>query len=134
MQEGGEHRVERESIGRSRPFRPAFGRVAYGQAVAPPAGPSGFADPPPNRAEDRTVHRMSTDLPFTCVTCELEISGSPTFHVGLPFCCADCVAGGPCTCWSDLKEDPRAPLSRCRGAIARASNDVGRTMSSAIGP
>jgi hypothetical protein len=59
------------------------------------------------RVEDRTVHRLSTDLPFTCVTCELEISGSPTFHVGLPFCCAGCVAGGPCTCRSNLKEDPR---------------------------
>lgn len=45
--------------------------------------------------------RLSTDLPFTCVTCEIEIAGSPTFHVGLPFCCAGCVAGGPCICSYD---------------------------------
>lgn len=45
--------------------------------------------------------RLSTDLPYTCVTCEIEIAGHPTFHVGLPFCCAGCVAGGPCTCSYD---------------------------------
>jgi hypothetical protein len=45
--------------------------------------------------------RLSTDFPFTCVTCEIEIAGQPTFHVGLPFCCAGCVAGGPCTCSYD---------------------------------
>lgn len=46
--------------------------------------------------------RLSTDLPFTCVTCEIEIAGPPTFHVGVPFCCAGCVAGGPCTCTYDI--------------------------------
>lgn len=45
--------------------------------------------------------RLSTDIPFTCVTCEIEIAGSPTFHIGLPFCCAGCAAGGPCTCSYD---------------------------------
>ena len=47
------------------------------------------------------ARRLSTDLPFTCVTCEVEIAGSATFHVGLPFCCAGCVANGPCTCSYD---------------------------------
>jgi hypothetical protein len=41
--------------------------------------------------------------PFTCATCEIEIAGRPTFHVGLPFCCAGCVAGGPCTCSYDAE-------------------------------
>jgi hypothetical protein len=44
---------------------------------------------------------LSTDPTFTCVTCEFEIAGHPIFHVGLPFCCAGCVAGGPCTCSYD---------------------------------
>ena len=33
-----------------------------------------------------TMRRLSTAHPFTCVTCEVEIAGPPTFHVGLPFC------------------------------------------------
>ncbi|MEX1169943.1 MAG: hypothetical protein WEE50_07360 [Chloroflexota bacterium] len=44
---------------------------------------------------------MSTEIPFTCVTCEHEIAGQVVFHVGLPFCCAGCVANGPCTCSYD---------------------------------
>lgn len=47
------------------------------------------------------MRRLSTELPFTCVTCEVEIVGTPTFHVGLPFCCAGCVADGPCICSYD---------------------------------
>jgi len=41
--------------------------------------------------------------PFICVTCEAEVRGPVTFHVGLPFCCAGCVAGGPCLCSYDLE-------------------------------
>jgi hypothetical protein len=44
----------------------------------------------------------STRYPFVCVTCDLLITERPTFHVGLPFCCAGCVAGGPCVCSYDL--------------------------------
>lgn len=52
--------------------------------------------------------RLSTDYPFTCVTCEIEIAGPATFYVGLPFCCAGCVAGGPCTCSYDhASSEPR---------------------------
>ncbi len=47
------------------------------------------------------ARRVNTPEPFTCVTCEIEIAGPPTFHVGLPFCCAGCVANGPCTCSYD---------------------------------
>ena len=43
----------------------------------------------------------SSPEPFTCVTCEIEIAGRPTFHVGLAFCCAGCVADGPCICSYD---------------------------------
>jgi hypothetical protein len=43
----------------------------------------------------------STPHRFICVSCDLLIAGSPTFHVGLPFCCAGCVASGPCTCSYD---------------------------------
>jgi len=54
------------------------------------------------------ARRLSTAYPFTCVTCELEISGPATFYVGLPFCCAGCAADGPCTCSYDREEgDPR---------------------------
>ncbi|HET8784707.1 MAG TPA: hypothetical protein VFM38_03670 [Candidatus Limnocylindrales bacterium] len=45
------------------------------------------------------------DTPFTCVTCEIEIAGPVTFYVGLPFCCAGCVANGPCTCSYDEVTD-----------------------------
>ncbi len=51
------------------------------------------------------MHRLTTDRPLTCVTCELEIAGRPEFHAGLPFCCAGCVVGGPCLCSYDLIED-----------------------------
>ena len=42
-----------------------------------------------------------TSDPWTCTTCRIEIEHRPTFHVGLAFCCAGCVADGPCTCSYD---------------------------------
>jgi hypothetical protein len=51
------------------------------------------------------MRRLSTTKPYTCVTCEVEIVGPATFHVGLPFCCSGCVAGGPCTCSYDAEPD-----------------------------
>jgi hypothetical protein len=54
-----------------------------------------------------------TDTPsFTCVTCESPAGPHPTFHVGLAFCCAGCVANGPCICSYDvdaLDVDAAAP-------------------------
>ena len=47
-----------------------------------------------------------TEPLFTCVTCEVEIVGRPTFYVGLPFCCAGCVADGPCICSYDVEPEP----------------------------
>ena len=61
------------------------------------------------------MHRLNTDHPFTCVVCEFAIAGTPEFHVGLPFCCAGCVAGGPCVCSyddQDLAMPSTAPDSR----------------------
>jgi hypothetical protein len=50
------------------------------------------------------------DTPFICVTCEIEIAGPVTFYVGLPFCCAGCVANGPCTCsYDDVADDAGPP-------------------------
>jgi hypothetical protein len=51
----------------------------------------------------------STATTFTCVSCHVEIRTEPVFHVGLPFCCAGCVAGGPCICSYD-EEPVREPI------------------------
>ena len=56
--------------------------------------------------------RPPTTDPFTCVTCEIEIAGRPTFHVGLAFCCAGCVADGPCICSYD-REPPDDEIREC---------------------
>ena len=47
------------------------------------------------------MKHSTTRPPFTCVTCEAEIPHAPTFHLGLPFCCAGCAANGPCICSYD---------------------------------
>lgn len=38
---------------------------------------------------------------WTCATCRGEFHHPPTIHVGVVFCCAGCVAGGPCICSYD---------------------------------
>jgi hypothetical protein len=70
--------------------------------------------------------RLSTDHPFTCVTCEIEITGPATFHVGLPFCCSGCAADGPCTCSYD-RESTDARVRHCLDldvAFDRLTDDV----------
>jgi hypothetical protein len=55
------------------------------------------------------MRRLSTEYPFTCVTCEAEIARTAVFHLGLPFCCSGCAADGPCNCSYDeeaLDHDP----------------------------
>jgi hypothetical protein len=47
--------------------------------------------------------RSNPSQPLICVSCESDIVARPEFHVGLPFCCAGCVVGGPCTCSYDLE-------------------------------
>ena len=54
------------------------------------------------------MNAMTTTTRLTCATCELQIVGSAEFHVGLPFCCAGCVVGGPCLCSYDVLEDARS--------------------------
>ena len=50
---------------------------------------------------------------WTCTTCRVGIRHRPTIHVGLAFCCAGCVAGGPCICSYDEPDADQAPeLSR----------------------
>jgi hypothetical protein len=73
------------------------------------------------------LSRPATELPFTCVTCELAITGLPTFHVGLPFCCAGCVAGGPCTCSYDPEELEDGRFSQNVASEASLADD-GRSM------
>src|SRR4051794_21933431 len=69
--------------------------------MSPGAARRRFA--PAVRTRGSLMRRLSTEYPFTCVTCEVEIVGNAVFHVGLPFCCSGCVAGGPCTCSYDLE-------------------------------
>ena len=51
------------------------------------------------------MNRPNPTPPLACVTCELEIAGRPEFLAGLPFCCAGCAVGGPCSCSYDVLED-----------------------------
>jgi len=66
----------------------------------------------------------TTDRPFTCVSCEGQIVGSPEFHVGLPFCCAGCVAGGPCTCSYDVEQPAAATDAPVAAAVAEVRVEV----------
>jgi hypothetical protein len=50
-------------------------------------------------------HASPAATTFQCTTCLATIRHRPTFHVGLAFCCAGCVADGPCICTYDLEED-----------------------------
>ena len=63
------------------------------------------------------MRRLCTELPFTCVTCGIEIAGTPEFYVGLPFCCGGCVANGPCICSYDETGRDRTPVAD-RTAVA----------------
>jgi hypothetical protein len=67
--------------------------------------------------------------PFRCVTCEIEIAGPVTFHVGLPFCCGGCAANGPCTCsYDERPAEPAMDVTRVRHCLdietAFASKDL----------
>lgn len=66
------------------------------------------------------------DTPFTCVTCEIEIAGPVTFYVGLPFCCAGCVANGPCTCSYD--DVAAGSPSMAEGSAVRHCLDIETAM------
>jgi hypothetical protein len=44
--------------------------------------------------------------PLSCANCEVPIPRGVTVYGGLPFCCAGCVVGGPCTCTYDEPVEP----------------------------
>jgi hypothetical protein len=58
------------------------------------------------------MRRLSTEYPFTCVTCEAEIAGQAVFHAGHAFCCSGCAAGGPYTCSYDEEAPDHHPNQR----------------------
>jgi hypothetical protein len=60
---------------------------------------------------------------FRCATCDIVINRSPTFHVGIAFCCAGCVAGGPCNCSYDEEE-----FDRDRHRDTQEAEAVGRAL------
>ena len=52
-----------------------------------------------------------------CLNCEEPISGVPVYFDGEPFCCAGCVAGGPCVCTYQPEPAHLAPVTaRARSA------------------
>jgi transcription elongation GreA/GreB family factor len=53
-------------------------------------------------------------LALRCATCEVPISAHHESHDGESFCCAGCVAGGPCICISD------ATVDETQGAVRMA--------------
>ena len=59
------------------------------------------------------MRRPNTTQPFSCVTCEVEIGGAPTFHLGLAFCCAGCAADGPCICSYDREPTGTSRVRHC---------------------
>ena len=78
----------------------------------------------------------ATDRSFTCVSCEGRILGSVEIHVGLPFCCAGCVAGGPCICSYDPAPRPALEAAPRAGAVAvtRAGAEDGADARAAAAP
>jgi hypothetical protein len=73
------------------------------------------------RLKEVPMSSLRDPLTFSCTNCEAAIRGSAIFFVGLPFCCAGCVAGGPCTCSYDVEsmtvQSPARPV-RDRGRAA----------------
>jgi hypothetical protein len=45
-----------------------------------------------------TTTERANQLALRCATCEVVITSHPECHDGETFCCAGCVAGGPCIC------------------------------------
>ena len=57
------------------------------------------------------MRRPCTEPPVTCASCEVRIEGRGVFHDGLPFCCAGCVAGGPCLCTYEEDHEDDQPAA-----------------------
>jgi hypothetical protein len=85
-----------------------------------------FAPPSANSpAIEVHMHQPIAQHPFKCITCEIGIVGQPVVHLGLTFCCAGCVAGGPCICSYDKvalnRERPGDPIESVETAMAKDS-------------
>ena len=83
-----------------------------------PSPPAGTAPTSKTPAEDPPM-TPSTD-PWMCTTCRAEIRHRPTFHVGLAFCCAGCVADGPCICSYDLPTDEATVATEAPAEVVAA--------------
>ena len=70
------------------------------------------------------MRRLSTEYPYTCVTCEAEIRGRAIFHLGLPFCCSGCAADGPCNCSYDEETPEPADRIEVRAPAGRRVDTV----------
>ena len=70
------------------------------------------------------MRRLSTEYPYTCVTCEAEIRGRAVFHLGLPFCCSGCAANGPCNCSYDEETPEPADRTEVRAPAGRRVDTV----------
>ena len=60
------------------------------------------------------MHSPNPSPPLICANCEAAVAGRAEFHVGLTFCCAGCVVGGPCSCSYDLIEEAETVLEAVR--------------------
>lgn len=61
---------------------------------------------------------------ISCTSCEVEVVGRPVVHEGLPFCCAGCAAGGPCTCSYDRDRAAEPNLDDLNAAGVRYCLDI----------
>ena len=77
---------------------------------------------------EELMRPLSTDHPYTCVTCEAQIAGQAVFHVGLPFWCSGCVADGPCNCSYDeeLVEPDQAAMWAASNPVAAPNEGPSR--------
>jgi hypothetical protein len=65
------------------------------------------------------MRSLSSLPPLVCTSCEGPIAGRAEYHVGLPFCCAGCVVGGPCTCsYDDVASDAAGQEPPVREQVA----------------
>jgi transcription elongation GreA/GreB family factor len=52
-----------------------------------------------------TTALRAAQFALRCATCDVPIASHPECHDGESFCCAGCVAGGPCICIRDASAD-----------------------------
>ena len=45
-----------------------------------------------------STERCSTQVPWRCANCDIDILWPPVVVDGKTYCCTGCAAGGPCSC------------------------------------